>query len=271
MSEKITVLGVGRKCAEVIEIMLASKSLDVDFAFLSRESDGVDLDYFADIPSRFHVPDERGCEQIVLDNFSDNDMLFIISPIEDMSFASKITQAARAIGILTIGIVFLNDEYILFKQQTFIDKCVPCYDAVFAPHLNENSERVKNFIKCITDLITKAGFINLDSADIKTFLEGAGDVLFSTGYCGGCSKVKNAATQAINESLYTLYKLKKAHRLLMNITTASEIVLGEIMEAVNIIEKAASHEAQVIWGHVIDESLNDSARVSLIATEEVEP
>ena len=108
---KITVLAVGRKCAEVIKSMLASGTLDVDFALVSRESYVVEQDDLADIPSRFHVTGVCGCEQIVRDKFSDTDMLFIISAIEDMSFASEIAQAARVIGILTIGIVLVNYDF----------------------------------------------------------------------------------------------------------------------------------------------------------------
>ena len=117
----------------------------------------------------------------------------------------------------------------------------------------------------VTDLITKSGFVNLDFADIKAILTGAGSAIMGMGEGEGEDRAKKAAENAIKSPLMTL-PMKGAKGILLNVTTGPEISLGEMADAAEIIEKTADPDAQVIWGHVIDESLGEKVHITLIAT-----
>ena len=164
-----------------------------------------------------------------------------------MLSCSIIAKEAKAAGILTLGIL---EQYPCYECEG-PGRLKNFYDAIF---FSSNPERI---IECISSLVTKSGFVNLDVQDIKTFLRGSGFAGYSTGYFGGGDRARNAAIQAASAA-------KKAERVLVNITTDSEIILREMFDAVKVIQDMAGSEVQVMWGHVIDESLNDAVRVSII-------
>ncbi len=122
----------------------------------------------------------------------------------------------------------------------------------------------------VTDLITKDGFINLDFADIKTILKApengsATIAIMGMGEGEGDGRARKAAEQAINSPLMTL-DLSGAKGMLLNVTTGPDITLDEMTQAADIIQEHADIDAQVIWGHVIDDTLGDKVHVTLIAT-----
>ena len=126
-------------------------------------------------------------------------------------------------------------------------------------------EVLRQAVQGVTDLITKSGFVNLDFADIKAILTGAGTAIMGMGEGEGEDRAKKAAQNAIDSPLMTM-PVTGATGILLNVTTGTEITLQEMTDAAHIIEEKADPDAQVIWGHVFDDSLGERVHVTLIAT-----
>src|SRR4030066_742808 len=118
----------------------------------------------------------------------------------------------------------------------------------------------------ISDLITVPGLINLDFADIRTVMLEMGDALMGTGRAGGENKAKEAAIKAIASPLLEDMSISGAKGLLVNVTGGDEMTLFEVNEAANIIVKEAGDEANIIFGAVIDKSMKDEIKETVIAT-----
>lgn len=120
-------------------------------------------------------------------------------------------------------------------------------------------------VQGITDLITTPGLINLDFADVRTIMHDAGSALMGIGAASGESRAGEAAKNAISSPLLE-ESVEGATGILLNITGGKEVGLFEINEAAEIVSSAADQNANIIFGAVIDESLGDEVRVTVIAT-----
>lgn len=120
-------------------------------------------------------------------------------------------------------------------------------------------------VRGITDLITSPQDINLDLADLKTVLSGAGMVLIGIGNGRGREKAKQAAEEAINSPLLEI-SVKGARSIILNITGGPDMTLNEVTEIVNFVTSAAGTEADVLWGCKVDEMLSNEIIVTVIAT-----
>ena len=120
-------------------------------------------------------------------------------------------------------------------------------------------------VQGITDLITIPGLINLDFADVRTIMADAGSALMGIGQSGGETRAADAAKTAISSPLLE-QSVEGATGILLNITGGPDIGLFEINEAAEIVQGAADANANIIFGSVIDESLGDEVRVTVIAT-----
>ncbi|MBQ7154040.1 MAG: cell division protein FtsZ [Synergistaceae bacterium] len=223
------------------------------------------------------------------------DMLFVTAGMgggTGTGAAPIIAEAAKELGVLVVGVVTTPfgfemrkrmataqegiaqlkknvDALLIVENQKLLEldnglkmKIVDAYKKV--------DEVLRQAVQGVTDLITKEGFVNLDFADIKTILKapengGATIAIMGMGEGEGEGRARKAAEQAINSPLMTL-DLSGAKGMLLNVTTGPEITLGEMTEAADIIQTTADADAQVIWGHVIDDSLGDKVHVTLIAT-----
>ncbi|HOQ67444.1 MAG TPA: cell division protein FtsZ [Candidatus Atribacteria bacterium] len=120
-------------------------------------------------------------------------------------------------------------------------------------------------VRGITDLITSPQEINLDLADLKTVLSGAGMVLIGVGHGRGREKARQAAEEAIQSPLLEI-SVKGAKSIILNITGGQDMTLSEVTEIVNIVTKAAGTETDILWGYRVDENLSNEAMVTVIAT-----
>jgi cell division protein FtsZ len=120
-------------------------------------------------------------------------------------------------------------------------------------------------VQGITDLITIPGLINLDFADVRTIMQNAGSALMGIGSASGESRAAEAAKAAISSPLLE-ESVEGATGILLNITGGKELGLFEVNEAAEIIHSAADANSNIIFGSVIDESLGDQIRVTVIAT-----
>ena len=119
-------------------------------------------------------------------------------------------------------------------------------------------------VQGITDLITTPGLINLDFADVKSVMQGAGSALMGIGSARGEDRAVQAAELAISSPLLEA-SVEGAHGVLLSIQGGSDLGLFEINEAARLVQEAAHPEANIIFGAVIDDSLGDDVRVTVIA------
>ncbi len=121
-------------------------------------------------------------------------------------------------------------------------------------------------VKGISDLITTNGLINLDFADVKTIMKEKGVALMGTGTASGEARIDEATRLAIHSPLLEEISMAGARGVLINITGPSNIGLSEINDAVSIIRDEAHEDANIIFGAVISEEMQDSVSVTVIAT-----
>jgi cell division protein FtsZ len=120
-------------------------------------------------------------------------------------------------------------------------------------------------VQGITDLITVPGIVNLDFADVRTIMRDAGSALMGIGSASGENRAGEAARTAVSSPLLEA-SIEGATGILLNITGGSDIGLFEVNEAAEVVTGAADQNANVIFGAVIDETLGDAVRVTVIAT-----
>jgi cell division protein FtsZ len=120
-------------------------------------------------------------------------------------------------------------------------------------------------VQGITDLITIPGLVNLDFADVRTIMNEAGSALMGIGVAGGENRATEAARAAVSSPLLES-SIEGATGILLNVTGGPDIGLFEVNEAAQVVTSAADQNANVIFGAVIDDSLGDEVRVTVIAT-----
>jgi cell division protein FtsZ len=125
---------------------------------------------------------------------------------------------------------------------------------------------LRQAVQGISDLITVPGLINLDFADVKAIMAGMGLALMGAGRASGENRAIMATQQAISSPLLEEATIEGAKGVLINITGGMDLTLFEVNEASSIIREAADEDANIIFGAVIDESMNDEMKITVIAT-----
>ncbi len=120
-------------------------------------------------------------------------------------------------------------------------------------------------VQGITDLITVPGLINLDLADVRTIMSASGTALMGIGEGDGDNRAADAASAAIASPILEA-SIEGATGILLNISGGSDLGLFEVNEAAEIVTKATNADANIIFGAVVDDSLGDKVRVTVIAT-----
>ena len=199
--------------------------------------------------------------------------------------APVVADVARSLGALTIGVVTrpfgfegkrrasqaeLGIERLRGEVDTLIvipndrllsisDRQVSVLDAFKAA-----DQVLLSGVQGITDLITTPGLINLDFADVKSVMSGAGSALMGIGSARGDDRSVAAAEMAISSPLLEA-SIDGAHGVLLSIQGGSDLGLFEINESAQLVANSAAPEANIIFGAVIDDALGDEVRVTVIA------
>jgi cell division protein FtsZ len=199
--------------------------------------------------------------------------------------APVVARIARALGALTIGVVTRPftfegrrragqaetgiaglreevDTLIVIPNDRLLsisDRAVSMLDA-----FRSADQVLLSGVQGITDLITTPGLINLDFADVKSVMQGAGSALMGIGSARGEDRAVQAAELAISSPLLEA-SIDGAHGVLLSIQGGSDLGLFEINEAARLVQEAAHPEANIIFGAVIDDALGDEVRVTVIA------
>jgi len=125
---------------------------------------------------------------------------------------------------------------------------------------------LRQAVQGISDLITVPGFINVDFADVKSIMRGMGIALMGTGHALGDNRAQEATQRAISSPLLEEATIEGAKGVLVNITGGADLTLFEVDEAMHIIHDAADPDANIIFGTVTDERLQNEMKITVIAT-----
>jgi cell division protein FtsZ len=201
--------------------------------------------------------------------------------------APVVARIARAQGALTVAVVTRPFEFegrrriqlaedglrelrervdtlIVIPNQrllTIVDRTTPLKEAFRV------ADQVLHYAtKGISDLITVPGLVNLDFADVKTVMAERGNALMGAGHATGPNRAYEAAQSAVSSPLLDDVSISGAEALLVNVTGGESMTLHEINEAVTVVVDAAGHDANVIFGAVIDEHMGDGLSITVIAT-----
>ena len=252
-NEKIVALGVGRKGCQVVEQMLG-KIEGVEFADVRFQASDEILDLFK-TPLKFKVNNSDECKEIIDKNFMDSDVIFVIG---DSSLTPNMAKAAKEADKLTIGIFLSNNEELKAKFKEASDALISFDEE---KSFDEQIKSSQNVVESVANLITKSGFVNLDFEDVKAILQDTGTAFYGAGHAEGDNRAKIAALQAMN----MCGEIKQAKRVLLNITTGGAVSLSEMSDAAEIFEENTASDAQIIWGHIIDDEMGDNLQVVFIA------
>lgn len=126
-------------------------------------------------------------------------------------------------------------------------------------------DTLRQGIQGVTDLITIPGLINLDFADIRTVMKDAGTAMMGIGFGSGENRAVEAATEAINSNLLEA-SIAGASRVLFSIAGGPDLTLAEVDAAARAMESVVDEDANIIYGQIVDESLGDQIRITIIAT-----
>jgi cell division protein FtsZ len=199
--------------------------------------------------------------------------------------APIVAEVAKAVGALTIGVVtrpfsFEGRQRALKAEQGIANLKEKVDTLIVIPNdrllevgdvttslleaFRTADEVLLQGVQGITDLITTPGLINLDFADVKAIMTEAGSALMGIGQARGDNRSEDAARAAISSPLLET-SIEGARGVLLNIAGGSDLGLSEVNEAANIIAKAAHPDANIIFGAVVDDTLGDEVRVTVIA------
>jgi len=201
--------------------------------------------------------------------------------------APVVAQVSRALDALTIAIVTLPFTFEGRKRtliaETGLKELRPKVDILIAIPNQRLVDLVKKEdsilqafqpaddilyqgVSFLSDLVSLPGLVNVDFADIRTVMESKGEALLGFGEAKGKARALNAARLALANPLLEEKSIKRAKGVLINITGPRDLTLNEVNEVMSIIHKEADDDAQIIFGAVMDERLQDLLKVTVIAT-----
>ena len=201
--------------------------------------------------------------------------------------APVVAEIAREMGILTVAVVtrpfpFEGKKRLqvategLAELQQYVDSLITIPNEKLLEVLGKNTSLLDAFkeandvllgaVQGIADLIIRPGMINVDFADVRTVMSEMGMAMMGTGSARGENRAREAAEKAINSPLLDDINLEGARGILVNITAGLDLSLGEFSEVGDTIEEFASEDATVVVGTVIDASMGDELRVTVVAT-----
>jgi cell division protein FtsZ len=201
--------------------------------------------------------------------------------------APVIADLARSVGALTVGVVtkpFLFEGKRRMRQaeegikelKKSVDTLITIPNQRLLSVAGRNMPIVETFKKAddvllqavrgISDLITVHGLINLDFADVRTIMSEMGMAMMGAAVAAGENRAVEAAQRAISSPLLDDVSIQGARGVLINITGGLDLSLHEVNEAATLIQEEADDDANIIFGAVIDESMGDQLRITVIAT-----
>ena len=302
---KICVIGVGGGGGNAVNNMINQGIQDVDFIVINTDSQALNgnlathkiqagraLTKGLGTGAHPSVGAEALAENVaevesMLDGF---DMAFITAGMgggTGTGGAPVVAEIARKLGILAVAIVTRPfqcegrrrtemavegidrlrehvDTLIVIPNERLLDIADDATSLIEA--FRRADDVLYNATRGISDLITVHGLINLDFADVRTTMQDGGTALMGAATAEGERRAEQAAIEAISSPLLDGLSISGARNVLVNITAGMSLGIREATAATSIIQKEAGEDVEVIFGTVIDESMGDELRVTVIAT-----
>jgi cell division protein FtsZ len=299
----IKVVGIGGGGGKAVNRMIEAGLKGVEFIAINTDSQDLfmsDADVKLDIGRKLTKGLGAGAspeigKQAALDSISEieevlrgADMVFITAGEgggTGTGAAPIVAKVAREIGALTVGVVTrpfsfegkrrsIQAEEGIESLRTEVDTLIIIPNDRLLSISDRSISLVEAFrsadqvllsgVQGITDLITTPGLINLDFADVKSVMSGAGSALMGIGSARGESRASKAAELAVSSPLLEA-SIDGAHGVLLSIAGGSDLGLFEVHEAAEMVAKYAHPDANIIFGTQIDDTLGDEVRVTVIA------
>tara|TARA_R110002074_G_scaffold14469_2_gene49885 strand:+ start:3898 stop:5532 length:1635 start_codon:yes stop_codon:yes gene_type:complete len=305
LKPRITVFGVGGAGGNAVNNMIEKQLDGVDFVVANTDAQalqqaqaenrvqlGIKVTEGLGAGARASVgaaAAEESIEQIV-DHLAGAHMCFITAGMgggTGTGAAPIIAQAARELGVLTVGVVTKPFQFEGAKRMRQAEDGVEALQKVVDTLIiipNQNLFRLANEkttfteafsmaddvlyqgVKGVTDLMVRPGLINLDFADVRAVMDEMGKAMMGTGEAEGEDRAIQAAEKAIANPLLDEISLRGAKGVLINITGGHDLTLFELDEAANRIREEVDPEANIIVGSTLDENMGGMMRVSVVAT-----
>jgi cell division protein FtsZ len=300
---RIKVVGVGGGGTNAVNRMIKAQVQGVEFISINTDSQAL---HQAQAPVRIQIGEkltrglgaggnpstgqkaaEESSEELY-DALRDSDMVFITAGMgggTGTGAAPIIAQIAQDIGALTVGVVTKPFAFEGARRRTTADEGVTGLKERVDALITIPNDRLLSIadqkmsmldafaladevlhqgIQGISDTITRPGMINLDFADVKAIMSHAGSALMAIGRAAGENRAVEAAQAAISSPLLEV-SISGAKGVLFNIAGA-DYTLYEVNQAARVIQEAAAQEANIIFGAIIDERLQDEIQITVIAT-----
>lgn len=219
----------------------------------------------------------------------DADMLFITAGMgggTGTGATPVIAEIAKELGILTVAVVtkpfsFEGKRNQIAEQglkelRNYVDSLIVIpneklmnvlgADVTFINAFSAANEVLYNSVSGISDIINHTGLINVDFSDVKTVMAEMGSAIIGSGIFEGDNRAVKAAQLAINSPLLENIQLKNAKGILVNISASSSFKMKEYIDVMNEVKSITAHDATVIVGNVIDDSLENKIKVTIVAT-----
>lgn len=310
MRPKITVIGVGGGGGNAVNNMIAEGLQGAEFIVANTDAQALSMSKASRIiqlgadvteglgagslPEIGRAAAEESIHEI-MDHLAGTHMCFVTAGMgggTGTGAAPIIAQAARAAGILTVGVVTKPFTFEGKRRMQTADEGIArlreCTDTVIVIP-NQNLFRIADAkttfadafamadrvlyagVGCITDLIVKEGLINLDFADVKTVMKDMGRAMMGTGEASGEGRAMKAAEAAIANPLLDEVSMRGARGVLISISGGTDMTLFEVDEAATRIRDEVDHDADIVVGAIFDKELAGKFRVSVVATGLGEP
>ena len=305
LKPRITVFGVGGAGGNAVNNMIEKKLTGVEFVVANTDAQALQQ---SNAPSRIQLgvkvteglgagarasvgaaAAEESIEQIV-DHLAGAHMCFITAGMgggTGTGAAPIIAQAARELGVLTVGVVTKPFQFEGAKRmrqaeegvealQKMVDTLIIIPNQNLFRLANEKTTFTEAFsmaddvlyqgVKGVTDLMVRPGLINLDFADVRAVMDEMGKAMMGTGEASGEDRAIQAAEKAIANPLLDEISLRGAKGVLINITGGHDLTLFELDEAANRIREEVDADANIIVGSTLDIEMEGMMRVSVVAT-----
>ncbi len=305
LTPRITVFGVGGAGGNAVNNMIDKQLAGVEFVVANTDAQalqqsrapariqlGVKVTEGLGAGARPTVGANAAEETLedIIDHLAGAHMCFITAGMgggTGTGAAPIIAQAARELGVLTVGVVTKPFAFEGSKRMRQAEEGVEDLQKVVDTLIiipNQNLFRLANEkttftdafamaddvlyqgVKGVTDLMVRPGMINLDFADVRAVMDEMGKAMMGTGEADGEDRARQAAEKAIANPLLDEISLHGARGVLINITGGDDLTLFELDEAANIIRKMVDEDANIIVGSTLDPEMNGHIRVSVVAT-----
>lgn len=267
--------------AQALQMALASNKIQIG----AKLTKGLGAGANPDIGQKAAEESRDDIEQVL----RGADMVFVTAGMgggTGTGAAPVVAEIAKEMGALTVGVVtkpftfegkkrLLQAEMGIQNLKEKVDTLITIPNDRLLQVVEKNTSIIEAFriaddvlrqgVQGISDLIAVPGLINLDFADVKTIMKETGSALMGIGSASGDNRAVESARAAISSPLLET-SIEGARGVLLNITGGTSLGLFEVNEAAEIIAQAADPEANIIFGAVVDERMEDEVRVTVIAT-----